>query len=271
MKSRLLTSLFVPKSGLLVLLLVLLGAYPATFFSGGHDQPSAPDHQENRSVVNSENNYTVIRTEYQSIVNEQVRLQGVFDDAYVANEISSIRYVSIPASVDGDGVEHQERFQIWHQINDGENIPRNVTYADQFGERTLLIRDADFLVVPADGVVARRAESDRISGQHYKAYITSASGLGQEVVVSDGVSQDNVIVGAPRYFLVPVEKVHDGTTSPIEDASTYLVVYNIAPRFNLTGSGASMSDQFFDGNLDLMQKFFLAVPAKLADWNVVPQ
>ncbi len=122
-----------------------------------------------------------------------------------------------------------------------------------------------------DGVVANLVESEKITGQHYKAYRTAAAGIGQEVVLSDGISQDSITVGAPQYFLVPVEKQHAGTTSPIENASHCFMVYNIAPSFALNGSTASMGDQFSDVNLNLQHKHLLAVPAELLEWEVVPQ
>ena len=271
MKSRCLTSLFIPKRGLLVVILALFGAYPASFLSGGHDQPSASDNQENLSVVNSENNYTVIRTNYRSQDRVVVKLQGEFDDTQVVTELNTIRFLSIPASVDEEGIVHEERLQIWRQISDPQNITRNITYADQFGKRNLNITQDHFLVVPADGVVAKHVKSERIAGQHYKAYRTSGAGFGQEVVLVDGISQDSITVGAPQYFLVPVEKQHAGRTWPIENASHCFMVYNIAPRYDLKGRVASMSDQFYDVNLNLQHKHFLAVPAELLAWEVVPQ
>ncbi len=272
MKSRCLTSLFIPKRGLLVVILALFGAYPTSFVSGWQDRPSAPGNQGIISVAGAENHFTIIRTRYKTQELINIRVMGLFDDAFVDTRVGSIRYLGIPAQTNREAVVHANRLQIWRQIIDDEQHERRVRYRDQFGEHEITISSGEWLLVPAFGSVADGAETKEASGQHYKAYrVTQGSSIHHNVVVTDALGQESVALGSPEYFCVPVEKEHGRSNARIIDEANHLIVYRISPRRDLNLETVTLGDQFTEESVDMQKKWFLAAPAELVKWSVVDE
>lgn len=272
MKSRCLTSLFIPKSGLLVVILAFFGASPTSFVSGWQDRPSAPGNQGIISVADAENHFTIIRTRYKTQELINIRVKGAFDDAFVNTRLGSIRYLGIPAQTNREAVVYADRLHIWRQIIDDEQHERRVRYSDQFGEHEITISSGEWLLLPAFGSVADEAQTKEASGQHYKAYrVAQGSSIHHTVIVIDALGQESVALGSPEYYCVPVEMQHGRSNASVIDAANHLIVYRISPRRDLNLETVTLGDQFTEESLDMQKKWFLAAPAQQLKWHVVEE
>jgi hypothetical protein len=105
---------------------------------------------------------------------------------------------------------------------------------------------------------------------HYIAYQVIKGKSVKKIVslVDDLVADTNVAVTLPKYFCVPVVKVHDSATFTIHNEKDHLTVYDITlgkymPALNT-------NDQFSKYQLIRPKRAFLCVPTDKLKWSVLP-
>jgi hypothetical protein len=96
---------------------------------------------------------------------------------------------------------------------------------DQFGERTLEVVSAQYLLVPTQKLVGRLGFPKRLN--HYWCYEANGPRVDQSVTLADQFGTDRVRVEEPRLFCNPVEKTHGQQTFRIIEEEVHLTCYEI--------------------------------------------
>jgi hypothetical protein len=107
-----------------------------------------------------------------------------------------------------------------------ELTPLTVFTEDQFGERTLEVVGARYLLVPTQKLVGGLEFPERLN--HYWCYEANGERVGVSVTLEDQFSgPDTVRVEQPVLFCNPVVKVHAGARFRIEERQVHLTCYDI--------------------------------------------
>jgi hypothetical protein len=97
---------------------------------------------------------------------------------------------------------------------------------DQFGERTLELVGARYLLVPTQKLVGGLEFPERLN--HYWCYEANGERVGASVTLEDQFSgPDTVRVEQPVLFCNPVVKIHAGARFRIEERQVHLTCYDI--------------------------------------------
>jgi hypothetical protein len=97
---------------------------------------------------------------------------------------------------------------------------------DQFGERTLEVVGARYLLVPTQKLVGGLEFPERLN--HYWCYETNGERVGVSVTLEDQFSgPDTVRVEQPVLFCNSVVKIHAGARFRIEERQVHLTCYDI--------------------------------------------
>jgi hypothetical protein len=97
---------------------------------------------------------------------------------------------------------------------------------DQFGERTLEVVGARYLLVPTQKLVGGLEFPENLN--HYWCYEANGPRVGVSVTLEDQFSgPDTVRVEEPVLFCNPVVKTHAGVRHRIEERQVHLTCYNI--------------------------------------------
>jgi hypothetical protein len=134
-----------------------------------------------------------------------------------------------------------------------------VTAVNQFGDHTLNVFDAQYLLNPA---------LKNVSGQppprnHYKCYDCQGPAVNVQVNMVDQFGPWAAAIAVPRYFCNPVEKQHlpigTGPVYPILDPNQHYVCYQFTPPQPFMG-GIFFTDQFLEATAQLGDSDLLCVP-----------
>ncbi len=196
---------------------------------------------------------------------EEVRLEGPFDNFPRKALAHLMTSVATPVDVDGLGVINAGAHFTWYAINDSATDPvRTVTIWNRFGEQRLNLGRAVFMLVPA-GAHGGAASSEL---DHYKAYVVlnAASFLPDAVTLRDefGVQAQTAVRG-PALFCVPVSKTHgEADATPVHRARDHLTFYAIRGAA-IDDTSLGVQDQFGNYDAELRERIMLGVPTLRLD------
>jgi hypothetical protein len=150
-----------------------------------------------------------------------------------------------------------------HRMSPQPVINRRVMVRNQFGDQTLITRDARVLAVPT-----QKQPHDAPQGlSHYACY--EAEGPLQDVPVrlEDQFFGSNHRVARPVLFCNPAQKWHNGTVSPIANPLDHLTCYNITnqPYSRVVDT----RNQFGQFRLQTAAADMLCVPSLKLGWEVL--
>jgi len=135
---------------------------------------------------------------------------------------------------------------------------RRVVVRNQFGRQRILTYGPELLAVPS----AKDSQPPPENLDHFKCYRTYGRPKNVVLTLSDQFQQDTTAtLLRPIEFCNPVEKTHDGVTTPIKNPKAHLLCYTITPTTTFTG-GARVLNQFNPNGLTL--------PMATADMLCVP-
>jgi len=147
----------------------------------------------------------------------------------------------------------------WWFISPPQPMALTVSVTNQFGDQTLSINDALFLLNPA----LKNQPGQPPIRNHYKAYLCSGPPVDVMVRMSDQFDVWQATVMVPQWFLVPAEKQvgepGTGPLYPIVDPNQHYVCYEFRP-FDFGTFSASMIDQFAQVPLNLTPSDYICVP-----------
>lgn len=134
-----------------------------------------------------------------------------------------------------------------------------VTAVNQFGDHTINVHDAIYLLNPA----RKNQPAPPPIANHYKCYFCEGPPVNVNVQLTDQFGPWPTTVMFPRYFCNPVEKrvqPPTGAVYPIEDPNQHYICYEIQPE-DPTPHTAIITDQFLPNHTTQMN------PAR---WLCVP-
>lgn len=134
-----------------------------------------------------------------------------------------------------------------------------VAATNQFGDQSLLVHDAVYLLNPA----LKNQHGLPPQKNHYKCYLCDGQPVNKQVLMSDQFGQWNAVVTFPRYFCNPVQKqvaLPGGQVYPILDPNQHYTCYEFQPQ-DPTPYTAFMTDQFTDDHqMSLSPSRYICVP-----------
>jgi hypothetical protein len=137
-----------------------------------------------------------------------------------------------------------------------------VNVTNQFGDQTIAIYDAQYLLNPAlKDTLPLPAGSQPPLKNHYKAYNCQGPPMSVPIAMIDQFDGWQATVMFPRYFLTPVDKQAPGLTpGPIVDPNQHYVCYEFQP-YDPTPFFAFTVDQFVNNrNLYMYPAQLICVP-----------
>jgi hypothetical protein len=187
---------------------------------------------------------------------DSVSVKGQFDRTLNTTRIKDLSFYSTRVDKKREGIIDKNAHLAWHACLQGANPMREVVISNQFGRQTLILGQPRFLLVPSAPKGA--AISQKLD--HYLAYeVLKASGpnISPVSLADDLLTSANVAVGKPKFFCVPVLKVHKDKKFPIHDPRDHLTVYEVAPA---KARGFAINDQLGTFKFPSAVRRLLGVP-----------
>ena len=141
---------------------------------------------------------------------------------------------------------------------------RLVEVTNQFGTFEWAVGSARVLLAPAGKVHGTStfplADNEQ---NHFWCYEATGDRANLRVELDDQFNgPDRAKVGKPRYLCNPVEKVHGGTTFPIEDEDLHLTCYEITGRQATDPTTVAVETQFEEDMYQITAYELLCAPAE---------
>lgn len=195
-------------------------------------------------------------------------LKGQFDQEEMLTVGVRMSYFANPARKNKESSQKLWH-QTWYEIKDAKPEPkRKVAFKNQFGDQTVLLGRARYLIVPA----AKQGTNERIPGNsHFKCYeVLQWEGGQREVRLEDQFHKDahSAVVGKCVLFCVPVTKrLADKEPEKIGSETWHLAIYEI--KAEVDAHKAVVRDQFHEKPTDLVMRgpVYLSVPSDKLDWT----
>lgn len=163
------------------------------------------------------------------------------------------------------GVRDARRHLNWYEVEQEEPEPRRtVRFRNQFGDHSVDIGDPRFLLVPCQKISDKESDFPELL-DHYKCYqvveVNTAPDLPAVMLGDQFGSQENVELGEPRLFCLPVRKETEaGDAQEIRNPEDHLAVYEISPQGH--DLEITTRDQFGERPLQVLRSAWLAVPSE---------
>ncbi len=208
--------------------------------------------------------------------NAGVQLYGQFDSGYINTAVGDQIFHANPVEKTHAGgvfpINDPWRHLTWYRITSQAIAPvRQVRYHNQFGEGSLKIQNAVALLVPAEKLSHPGGSEPPQNADHYKCYrVVSLDTVPPTPIVSlkdQFQFRGNVGVFSPRFFCVPVRKVHNGVVHGIHNFEEHLVIYDLSTwefPWQVTDP-----DQFLTTSFVTAKVTYLGVPTFKLSWQVV--
>jgi hypothetical protein len=155
---------------------------------------------------------------------ETVTLTDQFLDGVTLDVDEPLQFCA-PTSKNGLPIVEPEEHLTMYAANHELTPHLIITTEDQFGPRTLEVVGARVLLVPTQKLVGDLGFPDELN--HFWCYEGNGPRVAQRVTLDDQFGADAVRVTQPVLFCNPVEKVHDGVTTPIEEEDVHLTCYDL--------------------------------------------
>lgn len=198
-----------------------------------------------------------------------VQLTGQFDAAGVPAQLREIDHFANPTKkahgTTSIGIADENRHLVWYVLDQLLPEPvRTIRYRNQFGLQSIDIHLPRYLLVPAQKL-SHPGSTFPVEADHYKCYEVIRINVVPAIPIlslSDQFGpQDNVQVGRPVYFCLPVRKERPNMV-PVEifNPIDHLTVYDITPQ--AIARDVVARDQFGTWELQVRRSVWLAVPTE---------
>jgi len=131
---------------------------------------------------------------------------------------------------------------------------------DQFGPRTLEAVGARVLLVPTQKLVGELGFPTKLN--HFWCYDVTGARVGATVTLDDQFGSDTVRVEQPEYFCNPVEKIHAGVRTRIEEREVHLTCYDIKAPQRTEATSFGVMNQFESDTFTITSFDLLCEPAE---------
>lgn len=150
----------------------------------------------------------------------------------------------------------------WYRLAPDPEPRRTVRLRNQFGQQSIDIGEARYLLVPTQKLSDPHSEFPK-DLDHYRCYeVVRINTVPPLPVVQLGDQFETVFglqVGDPVYFCPPVRKVREGEDPiDIQDAENHLTIYRLPPQAH--EREITVLDQFDKREVRVLRRVFLAVP-----------
>ncbi len=150
---------------------------------------------------------------------------------------------------------------MWWKLDPEISLNQTVVATNQFGEQTLVLDRAIYLLNPA--LKNEASDIPLPIANHYKCYTCTGQPVNTDVFLTDQFYARPATVLFPRFFCTPTKKAVQGNLYPILQPDRHYVVYDITPGTPIWQ--ATMRDQFIQASLSLSFDHLLAVPTDKMD------
>jgi hypothetical protein len=188
-----------------------------------------------------------------------VKLKGRFDPTPNDARVRDLTFYSTWVNKNKEGILDKNAHLAWHTCEQKVVPKRAVVITDQFGTQRLTLGLTKFLLVPS----ARIGTPTSPRLDHYLAYQVSdapARPIRPVSLTDDFGTVAPAAVGKPKYFCVPVEKVHNDKTFPMHNRRDCLTVYEVSPSRSLPGF--AIANQIGRFKFPGLVRRYLAVPTE---------
>jgi hypothetical protein len=131
---------------------------------------------------------------------------------------------------------------------------------DQFGTRTLEAVGARVLLVPTQKLVGDLGFPEKLN--HYWCYDVTGEPVDTTVTLDDQFGSDTVRVEQPDLFCNPVEKIHNGVRTRIEERAVHLTCYDIKGPQRTEATQFGVKNQFETDTFTITSFELLCVPSE---------
>lgn len=131
---------------------------------------------------------------------------------------------------------------------------------DQFGPRTLEAVGARVLLVPTQKLVGDLGFPEKLN--HFWCYDVTGERVGTSVTLADQFGSDTVRVEQPDLFCNPVEKIHNGVRTRIEEREVHLTCYDIKGPQRTEATQFGVVNQFEEDTFTITSFELLCVPSE---------
>ena len=174
-----------------------------------------------------------------------------------------VHWFGLPTNKNFEGVVDPRAHLLWRRLLDSEIDPiRPVVVQNQFGDQTLEVGDAEYLLIPALKNSGPSGENPlpEDTHDHYKCYQAAGDPISREFTYENQFEAGSDATLAPAYLCNPAEKTTESGVTPIRKPTEHLVCYFV--RFGTTTELSLVAfDQFGQWNIALQSRKMLCVPS----------
>ncbi len=204
-------------------------------------------------------------------VEYKVELMGQFDKEPKVAVLRRLSHFAVVVRKNKEEIiDKNAHFTVYDIRQEVEEPTRVVKITNQFGDQKFRIGQPIGMLVPARKVEEGLEFPKELD--HYKCYavLRGAEPVDKEVALADQFRKDEVKVGAPRIFCVPVIKVHKDKKYAIHNERDHLTFYAITPTPD-TEKTRGVVDQFDDRRLRITRGILLGVPSHKLGYEEVKE
>lgn len=197
----------------------------------------------------------------------EVSLHGQFDRGFKTATLNRVTHFANPVKKDDHRIYHPDYHLTWYALTQKEQEPnRTVSFKNQYGDQKWVIGPAKYLAVPTRKFEQGGAFPEALD--HYKCYeVLDPIGRPPQAtpILKDQWVRQQVRLGKPLYFCVPVEKRYQQESDPIKRSGCHLAVYEVSPKAYT--HDIKVEDQFGRRTLHVEESAWLCVPSTKGSWE----
>ena len=197
-----------------------------------------------------------------------VALKGQFDRLAQKMQLAFLDFFANPVSKNGEPLYDKDAHLAWYRATQPPEPLRRVILENQFGKLEIVIGTGYGLLVPTEKVERGSALSKMLD--HYKVYRVAYVGQvpTAHLQLKDQFGADEVTLGPPRFFAVPVNKKHGTKEYPINNKEAHLLIFSITPKDKK--KELKLRNQFANGlAVSVVRSLMLAAPSLKREWKRV--
>jgi hypothetical protein len=195
-------------------------------------------------------------------------LRGQFDRRPQKMRLRLLDFFANPVSKKGEPLYDKNAHLAWYRGVQPPELIRRVLLENQFGKFDIRIGTGYGLLVPTQKIERGSAFSGQLD--HYKVYrLVNVEQVPNKVLkLRDQFGGDEVKLGLPLYFAVPVMKRHGDKTYPIHNDRAHLLIFSITARD--LRKNIKLRNQFDNGTgVRVVRSVMLAAPSLKRKWKQV--
>jgi hypothetical protein len=212
--------------------------------------------------------FEVVAVTPSHVINHDVELKGPFDHDATETLLTGPQLFSHAVGFGENPVQEKGAYFNWYKIEKPSSKPRRkVSVRDTLGgnkTRQFTIRNAAFLLSPAQRVTTGPPSQIPVGLDHFKAYeIVNGPRLSHKVKLTGAFGPGDRITTEAAFLCVPVAQWHHDERSPIKDSQACMLVYDLRPQ--KCNVSVTTIDQFGLNTLEARRGKWICVPAQLVD------